>query len=249
MLMQTVRGWKKACDTVADELLAEAGFDVPPVDAFALARRHGFETVLDKTQLVRTRFKLLRGRPTIFVRPDRLAERQHWAVARELAERNLDRIAGELTGPTKLPGYLKQQIANEMASRILLPKRWFLPAVEELDGDVMALKRRFATASHELVLLALLRMPGRSIVTLLDEQQVTRRFSNRGTAPAMTALEQGVWQQVHRIGMPCDVEEDGMRVQCWPLHLDGNRREFMRVSWPAETDPAAVQSQRELAFA
>ena len=249
MRLQTIRGWKKASDEVAELLLDEAGFHSAPVDAFTLARRLGYETILDASQLVRTRFKLLRGRPTIFVRPDRVAERQHWAVAREIAERNVDRVADRLRVPGKLPGFMKQQITNEMASRILLPKSWFLPAVEELDGDVMALKRRFATASHELVLLALLRTPGRSIVTLFDEQQTTRRFSNRGSAAPMTDLEHSVWQQVHRIGMPCDVEQDGLRVQCWPLHVNGHRREFMRVSWPLDTDPLAHQVQPELAFA
>lgn len=249
MRLHTIRGWKKACQQVAEELLAEAGFESGPVDAFTLARRLGYETILDASQLVRTRFKVLRGRPTIFVRPDRLAERQHWAVAREIAERNIDRVADRLRVPGQLPGYLKQQITNEMASLILLPMSWFLPAVEELDGDVMALKRRFATASHELVLLALLRTPGRTVVTLLDEQQTTRRFASRGRVPAMTDLEHSVWQQVHRIGMPCDVEQDGMRIQCWPLHVNGHRREFMRVSWPLDTDPNAVQVQPELAFA
>ena len=250
MRIQTVRGWKAACDVVADSLLDEAGITAGPVDAFTLARRLGFETILDASQLVRTRFKQLRGRPTIFVRPDREAERQHWAVARAIAERSLGRVVAQLRIPGgKLPGRLKEEICNEMASRLLLPRRWFFPAVEELDGDVMALKRRFATASHELVLLAMLRVPGKSVVSLFDDTRVTRRFSNRAGRNDITALEQSVWQQVHRMGMPCDVEEDGRRVQCWPLHINGHRREFMRVTWPAETDPAAVQSQRELAFA
>ena len=249
MRMQTVRGWKAACDAVAEELLAEAGIVGAPVDAFAVARRLGFETILDASQLVRTRFKVLRGRPTLFVRPDRVAERQHWAVARAIAERSLDRIAAKLNHRGPLPGRLKEQIANEMASRLLLPKRWFFPAVEELDGDVMALKRRFATASHELVLLAMLRLPEKNVVALFDDMRVMRRFGNRGGQPEMTELESAVWRQVHRLGMPSDVEDHGMRVQCWPLHIDGHRREFMRVSWPAESDPLAVQSQPELAFA
>ena len=233
MYAETIDGWREACDEVAGEMLAEAGLGEGPVDAFALAAALGVEVVLDRTLLGRTRFKRLGGTPTIFLKPDRAEERQHWALAKEIGERSLDRVLDRLTlddRQRKIGGRLREQIATELAGRLLLPGRAFHAALDETGGDLAAMKERFDTASHELILLAMLRWPEWSVVTLFEDRQVIRRFGNRGPSPTMGPLEHEVWSEVRRTGRPVERCEDGVRVQGWAVGEGDDRRELLRTT-------------------
>lgn len=230
MIAAQIPGWRDACDDVIDEVIDELEIENPPVDAFDVARRMGVEIVYDKRQINRARFKRLGGSPTIFLRPDERAERLQWAVAHELGEQMTHRVFAKLHHEGPVGGAMREQAANELAGRLLLPRRWFFEAVEQFDGDVLALKNRFETASHELILLGLLRWPDWSVVTVFDNQQVTRRFGNQGSAPRMTPVEHEVWDECHRTGRTVEREEAGVRVQAWAVHEGDWRRELMRVT-------------------
>ena len=230
MIAETIVGWREACEDVAGAILRETGLTETPVDAFSVAAALGLDVILDRTLLGGTRFKQLGGRPTIFLKPDAADERQHWALAKEIGERSVDRVLTSLGESGKVGGRLREQIATELAARLMLPGRAFHASLDEFDGDLHQMKDRFSTASYELILLAMLRWPEWSVVTLFDDHQVTRRFSNRGPAPKTSPLEHEVWAEVHRTGRPVERTEDGVRVQGWPVHQDGWRREMIRTT-------------------
>ena len=235
MFAETIDGWRDACEDVASEMLAAAGLGEGPVDAFALAASMGVEVVIDRTLLGRTRFKRLGGTPTIFLKPDAVEERQHWALAKELGERSVDRVLDRLGRRSdgrveRIGGRMREQIATELASRLLLPGRQFHAVLDETDGDLHALKERFATASYDLILLSLLRWPEASVVTLFDDRQPIRRFGNREHSPKMTALEHEVWSTMRRTGRRCERIEDGVRVQGWVVRDDDGVRHMLRTT-------------------
>ena len=242
MLARTIDGWREACDEVAAKMLAEAGLEDAPVDMFALAEALDFDIVIDRTMLGRTRFKQLGGRATIFLKPDKVSERQQWALAHELGERSVERVLLELGTQEKVGGRLREQIATEVASRLLLPGRAFLEAVEETDGDLDALKARFESASYDLILLSLLRWPEESVVTLLEESSAVRRFGNRGPAPKMAAVEHELTGDLLREGGRVDRVEDGIRLQGWTVGGPEGVRVMLRTT-------KAPKVPRQLEFA
>ena len=243
MFAETIEGWRDACDDVAAEILSETGLSEGPVDAFALAAAMGLNVILDRTLLGRTRFRRIGETPTIFLKPDRAEERQHWALAKEIGERTIGRVLSRLGREEgdRVGGRMKEQIATELAGRLLLPGREFHAVLESADGDIHTIKDHFATASYELILLALLRWPERSVVTVFEEGQSIRRFGNRGPAPKLSPVEHEVWDAVRRTGRSVERVEDGLRVQGWSVGDGEDRREMLRT-----TEAARMPRQLEL---
>lgn len=232
-------GWRDACDDVVEELLDDLSLEsAPPIDAIAVAKQLGMDVVYDQSMRTRARFKRLAGSPTIFLKPEERPERLQWAVAHELGERLAARVFEKLerdhssdqVRPGSPRGLMREQVANEIAGRLLLPRRWFFDALEQNDFDLHALKNQFSTASYELILLGLLRWPEWSVVTVFDNQEVTRRFSNRGSAPRLSPLEYDVWQECHQTGRSCERSADGVRVRAWAAHQDDWKRELLRTA-------------------
>src|SRR6187402_1060876 len=158
-----------ACDEIAEELLAEAGWSDPPVDAFRLAAELGYEIAFDARQQARGRFKRLRGRPTMFLSPDDRPERLHWAAAHEIGESAAYRVFELLdVDPHLAETDFREKIAAQLASALLLPRRQFEGDVLRHDGDVPALKSKYATASHELILTSQLRMETLMLASIFD---------------------------------------------------------------------------------
>ena len=138
-----------ACDEVAEELLAEAGWSDPPVDAFQLAAELGYEIAFDARQQERGRFKRLAGRPTMFLSPDDRPERLQWAAAHEIGESAAWRVFEILDlDPELAETDFRETVAAHLASALLLPRQQFEADVVRHDGDVPALKAKYATASH-----------------------------------------------------------------------------------------------------
>src|SRR5215213_5959340 len=87
-----------AClEQVASELLEEAGFVGPPVNALLIARRAGMVVAYDSRLTGRARTVRLgtaagSERPSILLRPEPRAERQQWAVAHEVGEQFAHRV-------------------------------------------------------------------------------------------------------------------------------------------------------------
>jgi hypothetical protein len=87
---------------------------------------------------------------------------------------------------------LREPVANLLASRILLPSRWFCVDVTRLWGDLLQLKSIHSTASHELIAYRMLDLPDAGIITVFNQGQPSRRRANGFVpAPGLHPLERG----------------------------------------------------------
>ncbi len=224
-------------DAVAGELLAAAEMDRPPVDAFLLARRLGITVALDDGQQNRARYVRLSGRrparsrPIILLRGDPRRERRHWAVAHEIGEYAAHRVfvhwgvdLGEVVPRAR------EEVANCLAGRLLLPTEWFLADARAGGWDLAALKARYATASHELIARRMLECPPPVIVTIFDHRVVSFRRSNLpGRVPPPSAAEMACWHAVHDAARSQRVDDGPRTVQGWPVHEPQWKREILRA--------------------
>ena len=228
-------------ERVATEVLAEAEWQQPPVDALAVARRLSMVVARDTSMEVRARFVRLGdsnggGRGTILLADDPRPERRQWAVAHEIGEAVAHRVFGHLgMAFVDIPPTGREQVANHLASCLLLPRGWLAADGAAVGWDLLELKQIYATASHELVARRMLEMTPRVIVTLFDQGALQWRKSNtQGRAPAITRAESSVWQIAFESGRAAEYEEDqlpeGIRqIRCWAVHEPGWRREILRA--------------------
>ena len=230
-------------DEIADDLLDEAGMHDPPVDALALASRLGIAVAWDAEQQGRGRYVRLRGhhsacpRPAIVLRPEPRAEREHWIVAHEIGEHVAHRVFAALdVDPSESPPESRETVANRLAGRLLLPGRWLLDDVAECGWDLAELKRRYASASHELIARRMLEFPEPIIITIHDQGQITLRQSNMpGRVPGLMPAEQRCWQRVHESGRPVSEQDTMIQVNGWPVHEPEWQREILRTELNGET--------------
>jgi Zn-dependent peptidase ImmA (M78 family) len=226
-----------ACDEVAEELLAEAGRSHPPVDAFQLATDLGYEIAFDAHQQGRGRFKRLAGRPTMFLSPDDRPERLQWAAAHEIGESAAWRVFERLElDPQLAETDLRENVAAFLANALLLPRQEFEADVLRHDGDVLALKAKYATASHELILTGQLRMEALMLASVFDHGELRRRRTNgRLAPPPLMTIERQAQLRAHATGRPVVLTGRGVRVQAWPIHEAGWKRELLRTT-PSSSD-------------
>lgn len=232
-------------DEVAGDLLAAAGIDAPPVNSWVLARAQQLTVAEDSRQQGRARYMRSqrlggRGRTggVILMRPEPRVERRHWAVAHEVGEHNAHRVFRRLgIDPRTAAPDAREQVANYLAGRLLLPTTWFHDAAAACDWDLIALKHEFVTASHELIARRMLDLPVRIVITVCDNSAVTFRRGNLSIpAPAMLQCERRCLRQVNRRVVPVCDDEDSIEVRGWPVHEDGWQREILRLAWPEELD-------------
>lgn len=226
-------------DDVVHDLLSSAGDEEPPVFPLEIAKSMNLEIIWDRGQMGRGRRKSLAGKSVLFIQPDDRPERLNWAIAHEIGESICYRIFSranleidETDGPNR------EQMANLIASRLLLPTEWFQEQCEACDNDLSELKGIFSTASHELIATRWLDFSAPCIISVVDNGKVTRRRSN-GASPGwqLTAVEYSTWQDCHRTESAIDLrdEESNLRVRCWPVHEADWKREILRTT-PLEMD-------------
>jgi hypothetical protein len=142
-------------DAAIEEILAQCHWAEPPVDAFSIAQTLGITVALDDCQAGRARYVRLRDRnaslpkATILLRSDPRLERRQWAVAHEIGEHAAYRVFNRLgLDPCESSPRAREQIANQLAGRLLIPSLWFGEDAAALNWDLLALKGRYCTASH-----------------------------------------------------------------------------------------------------
>lgn len=247
------RDYTAALDRVAEELLWEAGVHEPPVDAFLIAMRLGVVVTEDdalpgRAQLVRLddriaatsravmeEVELATASPTIVLGQELRFERRQFAVAHELGEFAAVRVFDHLAiDPRQVPLGSREQVANALAGRLMLPQRWLQKSGELCEWDLAALKEMYWTASHELIARRLLDCTPRVVVTLFDEGRITWRRSNLERTAALLTAEHDCWQQCHHWAtnttQHVELAEDARAtIHCWPVHEPHWRREIMRT--------------------
>jgi Zn-dependent peptidase ImmA (M78 family) len=221
-----------AVDATVGELLAMARLAAPPVDAIALAQRHlGMIVCLDRRQEQRGRAQRSGGRKQIFLRPEPTEERHQWTVAHEIGEHFkpdlLERLGVE---PGRTRAMAGESLANLLAYRLLVPNVWFPGDARVCGHDVPELKAKYRTASHEVIAWRLLDLPEPCVITIFDNEHVSRRKSNawpirRELHPAERACQ----RYVNQYSRPHVVRQDGWTVHGWPVHQPDWKREILRT--------------------
>ena len=94
---------------------------------------------------------------------------------------------------------------------------------------MLELKQRYRTSSHEVLALRFIDLPEPCIVTVVDNDHVSRRKSNAWpTRRRLEPAELKCQRQVHQSGEPARVAENGWTVQGWPVHQADWKREVLR---------------------
>ena len=228
-------------DRVAAEVLAESRIAGPPVDAFRLAEDLKICVAMDDRQPVRARFvrlQGLRGRPargTILLRPEPRPERRQWAVAHEIGELLAYRVFDALSiDPRVAAPRAREMVANYLAGRLLVPGTWLAADAAVCGWDLLCLKVRYQTASHELLARRMLDMPPPVIVTIFDQEEIYFRAGNvPGQVPPPSPAEWDCYRSVHQGRRPCERKGGWLTVCGWPVHEEGWKREILRaqVEW------------------
>jgi hypothetical protein len=232
-------------DRVAEEVLCEAGVCAPPIDAFAMAKTFGIAVALDDRQDGRARYVRLsdrrsgRRRATILLRSEPRQERRQWALAHEIGEHVAYRVFLEWgVDPREAPPQAREAVANNMAGRLLLPTAWFATDGAACNWDLLSLKTRYQTASHELIARRMLECRPPVIISIFDHRRISLRRSNvPGHVPPPSPAEIDCWRDVHRHSQPLRTGDGPGAVQGWPIHEEGWKREILRV----EMDECAMQ--------
>jgi predicted transcriptional regulator len=220
-----------AVDRAVEDLLTSAGRRSPPVDAIALAQGHlGISVCLDRRQPQRGRAQRAAGRKQIFLRPEPTEERHQWTVAHEIGEHLKPALLQRLgIAPEQTRAMMGESLANLFANRLLVPTCWFADDARAVGYDVLDLKARYGTASHEVLAWRLLDLAEPCVITIVDNEHVFRRRSNAWRVPRqLTSAEKQCQRYVNHYSRPRTVREGGWTVQGWPIHQSDWKREILR---------------------
>lgn len=122
-----------------------------------------------------------------------------------------------------------ESLANLFATRLLVPTCWFAAEAPALGWDLLELKQRYRSASHEVIALRFLDLPEPCIVTIVDNDHVHRRRSNAWPVnKQLSPAEKECQQYVHYYSRPRRVQQAGWTVQGWPVHQSDWKREVLR---------------------
>jgi hypothetical protein len=233
----TPHEFSAALDAVAAEMLAERPDSQAPIDALELARALGLAVAWDERQSSRGRTARLssRGRggmqASILVRPEPRPERLQWTIAHEIGELVAHRVFARLgVDPREAPAAARETVANAIAPRILLPREAFEAAGRETAWELVELKLRFPSASHELIARRMLDFGDNVIITVFDHGRRTFRRGNLPfRLPPLCELEEQAWSAAHHQAAAALVTDFVRRVQAWPVHEPDWKREILRT--------------------
>lgn len=232
----------EAFDRCAEEVLWECGVTHPPVDAALVAMRLGLSVAHDNC--LPSRAALVRldrdGGATdaavIVLGEEERYERLQFSMAHEIGEFTAPRLFERLRiAPYDVPASAREKVANAIAGRLLVPTAMLKEATADGRWDLTELKQHFATASHELIARRMLDMSPSIVISLFDQGRMKWRRTNRRFSPGqLLPPEVEAWQDCHQLGVAVEREHldtlaGRLRIQCWPIHEPGWKREIMRV--------------------
>jgi Zn-dependent peptidase ImmA (M78 family) len=218
-------------DRLVAELLDAAGVSEPPVDAIQLAQGQlGMVVCLDSRQSQRGRAQRAAGKQQIYLRPEPTEERHQWTVAHEIGEHMkttlLERLSVE---PEETRSMAGESLANLFAHHLLVPTSWYADDAAAIGYDLAKLKKRYRTASHEVLALRMLDLAEPCIISIIDNDHIHKRRSNAWPVrKELEAPEEKCRLWVNKHGRPRTHRASGWTVQGWPVHQAGWKREILR---------------------
>jgi hypothetical protein len=233
-----------ALDEIAAFVLTHQVADDAPIDALQLARALGLAVAWDDRQPGRGRVARLApqsggsAQSSILLRREPRRERLQWAVAHEIGELCACRVFERLSvDPREAPPASREAVANQLASRILLPRDAFDRHGRSCGWDLLALKSRFPAASHELIARRMLDFAPSVIIAIFDHGRRTFRRGNLPfRLPPQSEIEKSAWRTAHEQSQPALEADFCRRVQAWPVHESDWKREILRTEWFGDDD-------------
>lgn len=221
--------WMSAADVVSMQILDRAGYTSGAVNAAVLTRRLGFDIVYDRQQASRGRLKQFGRRRSIFIKPDQRPERIHWAICHELGECFAHHVFQYVGAqPDGCGPGMREQVANFMAARLLLPGQTFFEDARACRESLPVLKTRYQTASHELIAMRLLDQESSRCLTIVDQGRITKRRANHFTCErSFLPIEQKCWQTSHDDCRDFELTDEVLRIHCWAIHEPHWKREIV----------------------
>jgi Zn-dependent peptidase ImmA (M78 family) len=122
-----------------------------------------------------------------------------------------------------------ESLANLFAYHLLVPTCWFPDDAKLHDWDVLELKQKYRTASHEVIAWRMLDLASPCIITVVDNDHIHRRRSNAyRVRKELEEAEKQCQRYVNQFNRPRVVRENGWTVQGWPVHQPDWKREILR---------------------
>src|SRR5262249_40856938 len=147
-------------------------------------------------------------------------------IGEHLKTELLERLGIE---PRETRAMTGESLANLFAYRLLVPRPWFAADAKALDYDLLRLKDRYRTSSHEVIALRFLDLPEPCVVTTTDNEHIKRRRSNGpNITRELLPAEKRCQQHVNRTSRPRTIRADGITVRGWPVHAPDWKREILR---------------------
>jgi Zn-dependent peptidase ImmA (M78 family) len=218
-------------DQAVEDLLQAAGVEAPPVDALVIGQRQlGMAVCLERGSQKPGRGRRAAGKKQVFLRPEASPEGQQWTVAHAIGEHLKDDLLRRLGIPPEQQRVLSgESLPNLFAHHLLVPTSWLADEARSCDHDVLELKERFRTASHEVVAWRMLDLSTPCIITIMDNDAIQRRRSNTWRVRReLSDPERQCQRYVNEYSRPHMVREQGWTVQGWPVHSADWKREILR---------------------
>jgi hypothetical protein len=196
----------QAVDRAIAELLDRAKIVEPPVDAIALAEETIKELDLD---------------------PEWSEERRQWTAAHEIGRSLKSQLLEQLGVEGR--GLAGASLANLVAARLLAPTAWFAADAPAVDYDLLELKNRYTTATHEELAWRILDLPEPCIITVLDDDVIRRRRGNALPAKReLSPAEKKCVKLIRQSNESQSVRQGAWTVQGWPIPRESGSRIILR---------------------
>lgn len=225
--------WNCGLDELVAGILERGNASGPPIDVVSLAEQLRNRVVIDPVQNGRARRRdSPNGCSTIILAPDERDERMYFAAAHEIGEQFVAALCervGEFDADS-LPDSAREDLANHLAARLLCPNPWFRKRAEASGFDLLELKAAFVNASHEVIARRMLDFDVPTVITIFDNGDFWTRKTNFAAAARFLPPERDALARCRAEREPLCVEQEGIRVQAWPIDEDGWKREILRTT-------------------
>lgn len=230
--MVTYAEISQGLDELIDDLQQATALSGPAIDPFELAERLQNCVLIDATLPARGCWRELGGGvASIVIAPDERDERMCFATAHEIGEQHVVDLCERLAlAPEDCSERLREDLANRIASRLLVPNPWFREVALATDFDLFDLKATFRFASHQVIAWRMLDDEIPTIVTIFDNGRQSSRKTNFSGRRELLPLEKVVLERCHRHARRSEATLEGVRVQAWPIHEPAWQREILRTT-------------------
>ncbi len=214
-----------AIDRLVDDLLIHSAVTQPPVRAVELAKRLGIQVCFGDGG----RSKELKSALAADVKSEASEEARHWLAARAIGQHYKKELMARLDATGDVPRIAGESLSNLFAYHLLVPASWLADDIKAIGYDLQALKERYRTASYEVIAWRFLDLPEPCIVTIVDNDAVSRRRSNSiRVTRQLSPPERQCQRYVNHYSRPRTVQAQGWTVQAWPVHRTDWKREILR---------------------